>query len=196
LLGFIVIVAVALALSFVYAVITGEDRGSKTVPRASQLDAWLWSFMRISGLLIVPLVFGHLAMMHLIQGVFDINLVGAEIVGTEADNLSGEAAEFVGQRWDYLVAGVAVWRIYDGALLALVVIHGFNGVRYVVNDYAHNRIVNRALNLAIVFGGAALIILGMAALLAGVEETAYRMVEEAAAHSETTVQSSKAWLGG
>jgi hypothetical protein len=65
-----------------------------------------------------------------------------------------------------------VWRLYDGALLALVVIHGFNGLRYIVNDYANDKVLNRALNWIILFGAVALIILGMAALLAGVEDTA------------------------
>jgi succinate dehydrogenase / fumarate reductase membrane anchor subunit len=179
LLGFIVIIVVALGLSFAYALITNEDPKAKPLHRPSQIDAWMWSFMRVSGLLIVPLVFGHLAMLHIIQGVFEINVADANIVGTTAVNESGTAVEFVGQRWNYLVAGVAVWRIYDGALLALVVIHGFNGLRYVVNDYAHHKVVNRALNWVIVFGGAALIILGMAALLAGVDETAYRIASEA-----------------
>jgi len=86
--------------------------------------------------------------------------------------------EFVGQRWDMLVAGVAIWRVYDGLLLALVVLHGFNGLRYVINDYAHSPLANRALNYALMFGAVALIVLGMAALLAGVDETAYRIAED------------------
>ncbi|MBI5931390.1 MAG: succinate dehydrogenase, cytochrome b556 subunit [Chloroflexi bacterium] len=179
LLGFVVIIAAALLLSLAYALITGET-GTPARPnrRPSQFDAWMWRFMRLSGLLIVPLVFGHLAMVHLIQGVFDITTSGHSIVGTDAVNSSGKAVEFVGRRWDYLVAGVAIWRIYDGALLALVVVHGFNGLRYVVNDYAHDRVVRRALTLAIAFGAAALIILGFAALLAGVDETAYGIAKE------------------
>ncbi len=179
LLGFVVIIAAALLLSLAYALITGETRNPvKHNRRPSQFDAWMWRFMRLSGLLIVPLVFGHLLMIHLIQGVFDITTVGHTVVGTDIVNESGRAVEFVGHRWDYLVAGVAIWRIYDGALLALVVIHGFNGLRYVVNDYAHDRVINRALNLAIGFGAAALIILGFAALLAGVDETAYNIAKD------------------
>ena len=179
LLGFVVIIGVAIGASAAYAAITGEGTSEKTAPkRPSQVDAWLWSFMRWSGVLIVPLVFGHLAMIHLIGSVFEINTLDAHVVGTTASNDSGTAVEFVGRRWDHLVAGVAVWRLYDGLLLALVVIHGFNGLRYVINDYAHNKILNRALNWVVVFGGAALIILGMAALIAGVDETAYRIAED------------------
>lgn len=197
LLGFIVIIGVAMAASFGYSVVSGEARDERVAPkRPSQIDAWLWSFMRWSGVLIVPLVFGHLAMIHLIGSVFDINTAGADVVGTSAVNESGTAVEFVGRRWDHLVAGVAVWRLYDGLLLALVVVHGFNGLRYVTNDYFHNKIVNRAFNWAIVFGGAALIILGMAAIIAGVEETAYQIATDLTNNGTSTVQNTSSPFGG
>lgn len=175
-------IAAALVLSFAYAAVTREEEGEKinSVRRPSQLDIWFWKFMRVSGLLILPLVFGHLAMMHVLQGVFDITAQGASIVGTDAVNTNGSALQFVGERWDYLVAGVAVWRLYDGALLGLIVIHGFYGLHLVVNDYAQNKIVNRALNWSIVFGAVVLILVGSAALIAGVDETAYSIVVEAA----------------
>ncbi len=174
-IGFVVIIVVALVLSGLYGLIARDDPGFKLPGR---FEATLWSFMRLSGVLIVPLVFGHLAMMHVLQGVFDITGGGIEVIGTDVVNESGKAIEFVGARWDMLVAGVAIWRIYDGLLLALVVLHGFNGLRYVINDYAHSPLVNRALNYAIVFGAVALIILGAAALIAGVDETAYEMATE------------------
>jgi succinate dehydrogenase cytochrome b556 subunit len=172
--GFVVIIVAALVLSSLYGLISRDDRGFELPGR---FEATMWSYMRLSGVLILPLVFGHLAMMHVIQGVFDITGSGIEVVGTNAVNQSGSAVEFVGARWNMLVAGVAIWRFYDGLLLALVVIHGFNGLRYVVNDYAHPPLVNRALNWAIVFGTVALIVLGMAALLAGVDKTAYEIAK-------------------
>jgi succinate dehydrogenase cytochrome b556 subunit len=173
--GFVVIVVASLVLSLLYSLIARGDRGFDLPGR---LEALLWLYMRISGVLILPLVFGHLAMMHVIQGVFDITGGGLEIVGTDAVNQTGQAVEFVGARWNMLLAGVAIWRIYDGLLLALVVIHGFNGLRHVVNDYAHPPLINRALNWAIVFGMVALIVLGIAALLAGVDKTAYEIAKD------------------
>src|SRR5690606_4905319 len=137
-LGFVVIVGVALLLSALYGLVVRSGKGTRLPGR---LEASLWSFMRLSGVLILPLVFGHLAIMHVIQGVFDITGGGLTVVGTDVVNESGRAVEFVGQRWDYLVAGVAVWRVYDGLLLALALIHGFNGLRYVINDYARRPIV-------------------------------------------------------
>ncbi len=174
-IGFVVIIVAALVLSGLVGLIVRSDGGFKLPGR---FEAMLWSFMRLSGVLIVPLVFGHLAIMHVIQGVFDITGGGIDIIGTDMVNQSGTAAEFVGARWDMLVAGVAIWRVYDGLLLALVVMHGFNGLRYVINDYAHPPLVNRALNYAIVFGAVALIVLGVAALLVGVDETAYQIATE------------------
>ncbi|MCL4877761.1 MAG: succinate dehydrogenase, cytochrome b556 subunit [Anaerolineae bacterium] len=184
-IGFVVIVGAALILSFLQAIINGEKL-SDPIPgtrRASQLDIWFWKFMRVSGLLILPLVFGHLAMMHVIMGVFDITAAGGDVIGTDLVNQSGSAVEFVGDRWNFLVAGVAVWRLYDGALLGLIVLHGFYGLRLVVNDYAHNRVVNRALNWAIVFGAAGLILVGSAALFAGVENTAEALLQNIVARS-------------
>lgn len=174
-LGFVVIVGAALVLSGLYGLVTRSNHATRLPGR---LEASLWGFMRLSGVLILPLVFGHLAIMHVIQGVFDITGGGLAVVGTDAVNASGKAVEFVGTRWDYLVAGVAVWRVYDGFLLALALIHGFNGLRYVVNDYARHPIVNRALNWATLFGMVALIVLGTAALLAGVDDTAYKIANE------------------
>jgi len=174
-------VAVALVLSFAMAAINNEQTGEakSAFKRPSQLDIWFWKFMRVSGLLILPLVFGHLAMMHVLQGVFDMTVVGAPIVGTDAINDTGTAVEFVGERWNYLVAGVAVWRLYDGALLGLIVIHGFYGLYLVTNDYVHNKVVNRALTWSIIFGAGVLILVGSAALIAGVDETAYAIATEA-----------------
>ncbi len=179
LLGFIAIIVAALVLSALYGVISRSRSGFNLPSRA---EATLWSFMRLSGVLILPLVFGHLAMMHVIQGVFDITGAGIQVVGTDIVNESGHAVEFVGARWNMLLAGVAIWRVYDGLLLALVVLHGFNGLRYVVNDYAHPPLVNRALNWAIVFGAVALIVVGAWALLAGVDETAYEIAEDIVLH--------------
>jgi succinate dehydrogenase / fumarate reductase cytochrome b subunit len=178
--GLGVALGVALVASFALAFINKETLADNVSPikRSSQVDVWFWKFMRYSGLLILPLVFGHLAIVHVIQGVFDITAPGSSIVGTDATNSSGSALAFVGERWDFLVAGVAVWRFYDGALLGLIIVHGFYGLHLVINDYSRNRVINRALNWVVVFGAALLILLGSAALVAGVEDTARTIVIE------------------
>lgn len=178
--GLFVVLGVALVVSFGYDMLGSRGAESKRVQvkRASQIDVWFWKFMRISGLIILPLVFGHLIAMHVVSGVFDITGEGAAIVGTDTINDSGSALTFVGERWDYLVAGVAVWRLYDGALLALVIIHGFYGLILVTNDYISQPTLRRALNWTFIFGAAVLIILGSATLIAGVEDKARDIVIE------------------
>lgn len=190
---------------------------------ARRIEKFWWSFMRISGVLIIPLVFGHLMMMHVLQGVFDITLAGSEVVGTtvveiaEADaliyiegvipagdhgeaeegeeavsdgavtvvvpngiNESGTAVEFVAERWNYLWNGVLIWRFYDAALLVLVVMHGFNGLRLVLTDYTmDNRMARTTVIAMTILGGASLIAIGGWALISSVDQTAFELAIEA-----------------
>ena len=177
------IAAAVVAAIFFSAIFGGLLDRSKTVrkPAGSQIERFWWSFMRLSGLLIVPLVFGHLAMMHLIQGVFEITSAGHTVVGTDLVNQTGTSVEFVANRWNLLVAGVAIWRVYDFALLALVVAHGFNGLRYVLTDYTMDRpLLRRASVYLCVIGAAVLLVLGAGALLNTIDSSAIEIAEEAA----------------
>ncbi len=76
-------------------------------------ELWSWFFMRVSGLLLVFLLLGHMAIMHVFGG------------GVERVNF-----DFVAQRWDGLF-----WRTYDFLLLFLALLHGGNGARIVIEDY-------------------------------------------------------------
>lgn len=185
--GMVLALLAALVLSGLYGLVRGAAE-KKRGP--SQAERFWWRFMRMSGVLIVPLVFGHLAMMHIVQGVFDIQFnaalqshfaVGAigEQVGM---NMSGTAVEFVADRWNTLVAGVAVWRVYDFALLALVVVHGFNGLRYVLTDYAPNPFLKRAMVYLCLIGALVLLVLGGGALLVGIDSAAVDLAKEALAN--------------
>lgn len=73
--------------------------------------AW-WVYMRISGMLLVFLVFGHLFFNNI---QIDVATVDFAYV---ADRLS--------QPWV---------KIYDTFLLAFAMLHGVNGLRYSVEDY-------------------------------------------------------------
>lgn len=183
--GAIVAVIAAVILSFgVEQWRASQGKTEKAAPpkaQASAIEKFWWSFMRVSGVLIIPLVFGHLAMMHVLQGVFDLTAAGAPVVGTNAINVSGTAVEFVAHRWNHLVAGVAVWRVYDAALLILVTVHGFNGLRYVLTDYTmDNPMLRRASVYLTIMGGAGLVTVGLLALIGTVPAEAYQMAEEAA----------------
>lgn len=183
--GFAAAILAALLYAVVHGLISGNTSASPTGRHSgSSIEIFWWSFMRISGLLIVPLVFGHLALMHILQGVFDLTAQGHTIVGTGGIiNQSGTAVEFVANRWNLLVGGVAIWRVYDFALLTLVVMHGFNGLRYVLTDYTMSSpLLRRASIYLCVIAAVTLLVLGVGALFGTIDEGAMAMAEEAVRH--------------
>ncbi|MCX6024054.1 MAG: succinate dehydrogenase [Chloroflexi bacterium] len=117
---------------------------ARSAQRASgwsfELAAWL--FMRLSGLALLALALGHLAIMHLIATVDAIDYA------------------FVAERW-----AVPAWRVYDLLLLLLALLHGANGARVVVDDYLPGG-AWRAPALTALYGGTlAFAVLGAAAIL-------------------------------
>ncbi|HLS00988.1 MAG TPA: succinate dehydrogenase, hydrophobic membrane anchor protein [Beutenbergiaceae bacterium] len=73
-----------------------------------------WMFMRLSGVVLIVLIFGHLFM----------NLMVGE--GVNALNFG-----FVAGKW-----ASPFWQIWDLLMLWLAMLHGTNGVRTIINDYA------------------------------------------------------------
>lgn len=190
-LGIVLAFVAALVLSGIVSVVTGSNNASASANkgRGSKTERFWWSYMRISGLLIVPLVFGHLAMMHVIQGVFDLTIAGQSIVGVSASgtelfgnaiNDTGTAVEYVGERWNYLVTSVAVWRFYDFALLVLAGVHGFNGLRYVLTDYTmSNPLLRRASIFVCVIGAVVVLAVGAGALAGTIDRSAVKIALQA-----------------
>jgi succinate dehydrogenase / fumarate reductase, cytochrome b subunit len=193
--GMVVALIAALIISGAVGMVAG-NRDNANSGQASGIERFWWSYMRVSGLLIVPLVFGHLAMMHILQGVFNLTASSYQVVGVPygADaitsgligdglNSTGTAVEFIGERWNYLVGGVAIWRIYDILLLGLVALHGFNGLRYVLTDYtSFNPTLKRAMVYLCVIGAVVLLVVGGAALLSTIDEGVIEMAVEASEH--------------
>ncbi len=190
------IIGAAIAAIFASALI-GLVSGNQKPGRVSKgpgapVERFWWAFMRLSGLIIVPLVFGHLAIAHIIQGVFDITVAGASVAGVpiNADaanilangiNESGTAVEYVAERWGYLLGPIALWRIYDIALLALVTLHGFNGLRYVLTDYTQSSaLFRRAAVILCIIAGVVLLTVGGLALIGSIELDAVRAATQAA----------------
>ena len=102
-------------------------------------------------------------------------------VGTTlGPSITGTAPEFVALRWNTAVGGVFVWRLYDFGLLVVAVIHGFNGLRYVVNDYVHNLVVNRGMNIALLVTAVGLIVIGGLAILNSIPISAFTLVTQGA----------------
>ncbi len=176
--GIVAAVVGAVLLSGLVGLVAGDDSGRGG---ASQLERFWWSYMRVSGILIVPLVFGHLAMMHILQGVFALTEAGSTIIGTNGlINVSGTATEFVLARWNTSLAGpsagVGLWKLYDIGLLFLVTVHGFNGLRYVLTDYTTDKpFLRRAATYTCVIGGVVLLVVGAAALFTSIQPTALEM---------------------
>ena len=178
--GFVATLAAAIVLAAVYSLIRGDSGAKAQYPSSSPIEKFWWSFMRVSGIAIVPLVFGHLALMHVIQGVFDIT-AAQNVAGTLAANGTigavPSAVEFVYHRWSYAAGGVFIWRVYDLFLLVLVVLHGFNGVRYVLTDYTSgHEFARRTAAAFCTVTAAVLLALGAAALFVPLEQ---KIIDEA-----------------
>ncbi|MBI5160653.1 MAG: succinate dehydrogenase hydrophobic membrane anchor subunit [Micrococcales bacterium] len=82
------------------------------------LEKWGWIYMRVSGVVLIVLVFGHLY----------VNLFSGE--GVRAIDFA-----FVAGKW-----ASPFWIVWDTLLLWLALIHGANGMRTLVNDYARGRL--------------------------------------------------------
>ena len=89
-----------------------EYQRHKTTKSNFELFAWL--FMRISGVFLVILIFGHLI----------VNLwMGEGVQGLDFGFVAGKWAN-------------PFWQVWDLLMLWLGMIHGANGVRTIISDYA------------------------------------------------------------
>jgi len=101
-----------------------------------ELNSWL--FMRGSGVLLVVLVFGHLF----------VNLITGE--GIHQIDFG-----FVAGKW-----ANPFWQVWDLAMLWLAMLHGGNGLRTIINDYATRPNARFALKTLLYFAVAVTIVLG------------------------------------
>jgi succinate dehydrogenase / fumarate reductase membrane anchor subunit len=106
--------------------------------RGVNWEKWGWIYMRASGAILIVLIFGHLF----------VNLVAGE--GVNAIDFA-----FVAGKW-----ADPFWVVWDTALLWLALIHGSNGMRTLVNDYATKPAVRRILLGALFSSTVILLILG------------------------------------
>ena len=92
---------------------TRRKRPSQNASKTN-FEMYAWIFMRMSGILLVFLVLGHLFIMLLLDdGVRRVNF------------------GFVAGRW-----ASPFWRTWDLMQLWLAQLHGTNGLRVIINDYA------------------------------------------------------------
>jgi succinate dehydrogenase / fumarate reductase membrane anchor subunit len=89
-------------------------RRTRATRSRTNFEMYSWIFMRMSGLLLVVLVLWHLVIMNVVDG------------GVQRVNFA-----FVAGRW-----ASPFWRTWDLAQLWLAELHGTNGLRVIINDYA------------------------------------------------------------
>jgi succinate dehydrogenase / fumarate reductase membrane anchor subunit len=89
---------------------------TKKTPRRTRtnFEMLAWLFMRLSGVVLVVLILGHLIIMLTMDG------------GVSRINFA-----FVAGRW-----ASPFWQGWDLLMLWLAMLHGANGMRTVINDYA------------------------------------------------------------
>ena len=97
-----------------------------------------WVFMRASGVLLLVLIFGHLF----------VNLVAGE--GVKAIDFG-----FVAGKW-----ASPFWQVWDLLMLWLAMIHGTNGVRTIINDYAERDGLRLVLKGLLYLAFAVVVVLG------------------------------------
>lgn len=107
-------------------------------PRRFNIEKWGWIYMRFSGIILVVLIFGHLF----------VNLVAGE--GVKAIDFAFVAGKLANP----------FWIVWDTLLLWLALIHGANGMRTIVNDYANGPRLRKLLLGAIGISTAILLIMG------------------------------------
>jgi len=118
--------------------VTIETPRSPRSRKHAKWEKWGWLYMRYSGVLLLGLIFGPLF----------INLYSGE--GIKAIDFA-----FVAGKW-----ADPFWQVYDVTMLWLALIHGTNGMRTIVNDYAERETVRVRLNYTLWIVCGALIILG------------------------------------
>jgi len=90
-------------------ILAPRNRASK-----SNFEMYSWIFMRLSGVLLVVLILGHLFVnLMLGDGVHRIDFA------------------FVAGKW-----ASPFWQVWDLLMLWLAQLHGTNGLRTIINDYA------------------------------------------------------------
>lgn len=117
-----------------------DPRSPVSAPRrrGANLEKWGWIYMRVSGVLLVVLIFGHL---------FVNLLTGDGIHQIDFAFVAGKLANPFWQWWDVL-------------MLWLALIHGANGMRTIVNDYVVHYKTRRILVWALWLAAGFLILLG------------------------------------
>jgi len=104
----------------------------------TNFELYSWLFMRLSGLALIVLVLGHLL----------VNLVLGE--GIKQIDFA-----FVAGKW-----ASPVWQVWDLLMLWLAELHGINGLRTIINDYAERDATRFWLKMVLYAAAILILVLG------------------------------------
>ncbi len=104
---------------------------------STNIELIWWVFMRVSGVLLVFLVLGHIYMNNIL--------------------ISNTSIDF-----DYVASRFSqpLYKVYDLVMLVLAMLHGTNGLRYIIDDYVHHDGWRNIVKYALYFVVAVLITTG------------------------------------
>ncbi len=112
---------------------------------SSNIESVSWKWMRISALVLIPLVWIHVILQDVIVGVHAMDL------------------NYVAFRWASLF-----WRIYDGLLIGFAFAHGVNGLRQVFFDFIYGPRARQAIVIVLFLFWLGVTVFGFVALIGGV----------------------------
>lgn len=107
-------------------------------PGRTNIEAAAWLFMRISGAVLIILVFTHLY----------ANLIAG-------DGIKAVSFGFVAGKW-----ASPIWQLWDLLILWLAMIHGANGVRTIINDYTDRPAARLWLKATLAVATTVIVVLG------------------------------------
>ncbi|MFB7844613.1 succinate dehydrogenase hydrophobic membrane anchor subunit [Microbacterium sp. NPDC056052] len=119
-------------------VFTTQHMAAPRRNKGFNIEKWGWIYMRVSGVVLVVLIFGHLF----------VNLMLGE--GIHALDFAFVAGKYA----------TPFWQWWDVLMLWLALIHGANGMRTVVNDYVGHAGIRKTLLVVLGLAAALLILLG------------------------------------
>lgn len=115
-----------------------SPRAKTPAAKRTNWEKWGWIYMRVSGVLLLVLVFGHL---------FSNLMIGDGVHAIDFGFVGGKLSQ-------------PFWMVWDTLLLWLALIHGANGMRTIVNDYVTSPRLAKGFKVALFLSAALLVLLG------------------------------------
>ena len=96
--------------------VSGVTTRTVEINRRSNFERYAFLFMRLSGAALLFLAVGHMLIQHVLNSSTNLTI------------------QFVAQQWNSWG-----WKVFDMGLLFFAIVHGYNGLRTVLEDYIHNK---------------------------------------------------------